>query len=317
MSELSVLDRAAGVNGVAERKPRSGKPKGKAERKPRGNSRKAMRHARRLAALVGGVGVGVLGLSVVHCTESIGMLTGYCGTLLTPMVGVAYKPWRQLSLYANRIEGLSKGDTAPPTASNAGEIFAPYKSKQNEIGIKLERGTLAATLSAFQIKKPSGQLTGATYGVDGEQRNRGLELALFGEAAPELRLTGGFTLIDAELTRTNSAATLGRTPVGVPSSQANLGAEWDAAWLSGFTLTGSVSHTGKQYVNQANTQSIPDWTRLDFGARYRTKVAGKDTVFRASVMNVADRNYWSGVASYGAFVQGAPRTLLLSAAIDL
>lgn len=235
----------------------------------------------------------------------------------TPMVGVAYKAWRQLSLYANRIEGLSKGDTAPPTASNAGEIFAPYKSKQNEIGIKLERGTLAATLSAFQIKKPSGQLTGATYGVDGEQRNRGLELALFGEAAPELRLTGGFTLIDAELTRTNSAATLGRTPVGVPSSQANLGAEWDAAWLSGFTLTGSVSHTGKQYVNQANTQSIPDWTRLDFGARYRTKVAGKDTVFRASVMNVANRNYWSGVASYGAFVQGAPRTLLLSAAIDL
>lgn len=76
MAEVSVLERTAGVNGVVERKQRSGKPKGKAERKPRGNTRKAMRHARRLAALVGGVGVGVLGLSVVHCTESIGRLTG-------------------------------------------------------------------------------------------------------------------------------------------------------------------------------------------------------------------------------------------------
>lgn len=235
----------------------------------------------------------------------------------TPMVGVAYKPWRQLSLYANHIEGLSKGDTAPPTAANAGEIFAPYKSKQNEIGVKLEQGTLAGTLSAFQIKKPSGQLTGTTYGVDGEQRNQGLELALFGQAAPGVRLMGGFTLIDAKLTRTNSAATLGKTPVGVPSSQANLGAEWDTAWVPGLSLTGSVAYTGKQYVNQANTQSIPDWTRLDIGARYRTTVAGKDTVFRASVMNAANRSYWSGVASYGAFVQGAPRTLLLSATIDL
>jgi hypothetical protein len=35
-----------------------------------------MRHARHLAYAVGGVGVGVLSLSVAHCTESIGLLTG-------------------------------------------------------------------------------------------------------------------------------------------------------------------------------------------------------------------------------------------------
>jgi hypothetical protein len=35
-----------------------------------------MRHARRLASAVGAVGVGVLGLSVTHCTGSIGLLTG-------------------------------------------------------------------------------------------------------------------------------------------------------------------------------------------------------------------------------------------------
>jgi iron complex outermembrane recepter protein len=234
----------------------------------------------------------------------------------TPMLGAAFRPWRHVSLYANHIEGLGKGDTAPPTASNAGEIFAPYKSKQNEAGVKVERGTLAATVSAFRITKPSGQLTGSVYAVDGEQRNHGIELAVFGQAARGLRLTGGVTWIDASQTRTGNAATLGKRPVGVAAAQANLAAEWDAP-VAGLTLTGSVPYTGSQYVNQANTQRIGHWTRLDLGARYRLPIAGRETTLRASVVNVTDRRYWSGVASYGAFVQGAPRTVLLSATVDL
>jgi hypothetical protein len=71
MSGLSVVQRAESVNGSVKRLTR--KPKDAS--KPRG-SRKAMKHARRLACTVGAVGVGVLGLSVTHCTESIGLLTG-------------------------------------------------------------------------------------------------------------------------------------------------------------------------------------------------------------------------------------------------
>jgi hypothetical protein len=69
MSGLSVVQRVPSVNGTANR------PARKPQRKPR-STRKAMKHARRLAAAVGAVGVGVLGLSVTHCTESIGLLTG-------------------------------------------------------------------------------------------------------------------------------------------------------------------------------------------------------------------------------------------------
>ena len=163
---------------------------------------------------------------------------------------------------------------------------------------------------------PSGQLTGTVFAVDGEQRNRGVELALAGEAAPGLRLLGGLTLLDADLTQTNSAATLGRTAVGVPSFMANLGAEWDATFLPGVTLTGNVVHTGSQYVDRANTLRVPDWTTVDVGARYRTTVAGRATVFRAQLRNAFDRSYWAGVSQYGSLVQGAPRTLLLSASVD-
>ncbi len=71
MSGLSVVPRAPSVNGTAKRPARKPQLAGK----PRG-ARRRMKHARRLACAVGAVGVGVLSLSVAHCTESIGLLTG-------------------------------------------------------------------------------------------------------------------------------------------------------------------------------------------------------------------------------------------------
>lgn len=53
----------------------------------------------------------------------------YEKSVVTPMLGVVVKPLDDVSLYGNYIEGLSKGDTAPNTASNAGEVFAPYKAR--------------------------------------------------------------------------------------------------------------------------------------------------------------------------------------------
>ncbi|MFW6749160.1 TonB-dependent receptor [Pseudomonas glycinae] len=241
----------------------------------------------------------------------------YDDNATTPLAGVVVKPWEDVSLYYNYVEGLSKGDIAPGTAANSGETFAPYKSKQHEIGVKYEHGTFMTTLALFQIEKPSGEIgAGNVFSVQAEQRNRGVELSMFGEVAPGTRLMGGVTLLDGELTDSATAANRGNKPVGVPDVQANLWAEWDTPWVEGFTLTGGAIYTDSQYVNQANTQELPSWTRIDAGARYATKIEGRPTTFRATVQNVFDREYWSGVASYGAFSPGFPRTLQLSATVD-
>ena len=241
----------------------------------------------------------------------------YDDSATTPLVGVVVKPWEDVSLYYNYVEGLSKGDIAPGTAANSGETFAPYESKQHEIGVKYEHGTFMTTLALFQIEKPSGEIgAGNVFSVQAEQRNRGVELSMFGEVAPGTRLMGGVTLLDGELTDSATAANRGNKPVGVPDVQANLWAEWDTPWIEGFTLTGGAIYTDSQYVNQANTQELDSWTRIDAGARYATKIEGRPTTFRATVQNVFDREYWSGVASYGAFSPGYPRTLQLSATVD-
>jgi hypothetical protein len=74
MSETLHLDRPE-LNGTAKGKRRKTQAPEGTVKQQRGG-RKAVRHAKRLAGVVGGVGVAVLGLSIHHCTESISLLTG-------------------------------------------------------------------------------------------------------------------------------------------------------------------------------------------------------------------------------------------------
>ncbi|MCP2876440.1 hypothetical protein NK905_23865, partial [Salmonella enterica subsp. enterica serovar Typhimurium] len=73
---------------------------------------------------------------------------------------------------------------------------------------------------------------------------------------------------------------------GVPVTTVNLYGEYDLpAWIApGVTLTGRVIHTADVFYDQANTQTVSDWTRVDLGARY-TFVGpnGKPAVLRAMV----------------------------------
>lgn len=235
---------------------------------------------------------------------------------VTPMFSVIFKPRHNLAFYANYIEGLAKGDTAPSIADNAGQVFAPYRTKQYEIGAKLDLGDVLTTISAFQISRPSGQLTNNLYAVDGEQRNRGLEWTFFGAPTEQTRIFGGVTWIDAKLTKTNNAATVGNRAVGVPRTQATLTGEWDMPMLDGLTLSGSVLYGGGQYVDQANTQRIPSWATLDLGARYRIAIDDHSITLRASLRNVFDNHYWSGVSTFNTLAVGEPRTIRLSITAD-
>src|SRR5690606_23070790 len=146
----------------------------------------------------------------------------------TPSLGLVVHATDNAMVYASYIEGLSKGDVAPDTASNAGEMFSPYRSRQYEVGFKVDYGSLNATVSAFQLTRPSGQLNAGVFGVDGRQRNRGLELAVQGEVSQGLRVLAGATWLDAELTRSADPLVRGNRPVGVPRLHAALGVEWDA-----------------------------------------------------------------------------------------
>lgn len=235
-------------------------------------------------------------------------------TKVSPGFGLIVKPWERVSLYANYIEGLSAGPTAPTFAANAGTVFAPIVSEQYEAGVKVDFGGFATTLSAFQITQPNGVINSATnlFGVDGKQRNRGLELNVLGTVAEGVRLLGGIAFIDAEQLKTADGINDGKTAIGVPKRQINLGVEWDTPFVQGLTLGSRVIYTSAQYYDAANTQSIPDWYRIDLAARYALQTRGTPVYIRAALENLLDRNYWASTASQ-ALSLGTPRTFLLSA----
>lgn len=238
----------------------------------------------------------------------------------SPLLAAVYKVNKGLSVYANYVEGLSQGQTAPSTATNRGEMLAPYVSKQKEVGVKFDAGRVGGSVALFSTTKPRAFLNAANlFSTSGKDRHQGIELAVQGEATQGLRLLGGLTWLDAKQLTTGAAATDGQRVIGVPKLQANLGAEWDVPGVPGLAVDGRWVHTGASYVNATNTLRVPGWNRLDVGARYMTEVQGKLVTLRARIDNLTNRNYWASVGGYpgsGYLVVGAPRTLSLSVSVD-
>ncbi len=245
--------------------------------------------------------------------------TSYDESAISPLAGIVFRPRSDVSVYGNFTSGLTRGGTAPIGTANVGEVFAPYKSKQYEMGVKIDRNHLVSGVSVFQIDRPNAITDPLTniYGMDGNQRNRGLELSLAGEAARDLRLMASATFYDATLQRTAGAVNEGNDANGVPKRTFNIGADWDLPWVAGLSLNARGIYTAETPFDVANRLQLRSWSRYDVGARYRTELMGQPVVLRASVENVFNKAYWlssSTLLTVGTVA--APRTVLLSAQFD-
>jgi iron complex outermembrane recepter protein len=250
--------------------------------------------------------------------------SGYDESRVTPIVGLVVRRGEHLSFYGNYAEGLIPGDVAPTLSGgepveNAGETFSPYQAEQYEVGVKYDGGDFGATASVFELTRPSAFVEDNVFTAAGEQRNRGLELSVFGQPLETVRVIGGLTLLDAELTRTQNRQFDGNEAIGVPDTRVNLNVEWDVPAVQNLTLDTRAVYTSSVYADAANTMTVPSWTRFDIGARYSTRLTGREVTLRGRVDNVTDSNDWVSVGGFpGAnyLVLGNPRTFSLSLSVD-
>lgn len=250
---------------------------------------------------------------------------GYDQGRTSPAVGAVWKASKELSVYANYIEGLTQGEVAPATSggvavANAGQALAPYVSKQKEAGLKYDAGTFGGGLAVFSTTRPRAFVNNANvFTASGNDRHDGIELTAFGQPSRGVRVLGGFTWLDARQRSTGATSTDGAHVIGVPRTQATMGGEWDVPAVRGLTLDGRVVYTGTRYADAANTLAVPAWTRLDLGARYMIDMKSQLVTLRARLDNATNRNYWASVGGYpgaGYLMVGAPRTLTVSASVD-
>ncbi|MPZ35682.1 MAG: TonB-dependent siderophore receptor [Rhodospirillales bacterium] len=249
--------------------------------------------------------------------------SSYEQNALSPSVALVIRPWRQISFYGNFIQGLQQGTIVGAAFANAGEIFPPFKSTQYEAGVKVDWGKFTTTASLFQITQPSILTNTATNTQfpGGLQRNRGLELNFFGEPIEGVRLLGGAMFLDAVLAQTQRGATDGWIAPFSPNLQLRIAGEWDLPFVRGLTVNGRVSYTGSQYIDTTwPRRSLPDWTRVDIGARYvfdtDRSPTGNPIALRFNVENLFDTNYWAGGSGATTLFLGMPRTFRVSLTAD-
>lgn len=248
-------------------------------------------------------------------------LDQYDDDAVTPTLGVLYRLTPSISVYANYIEGLVRGDTAGQTVpgsgapvANAGESLKPYKTKQEEIGVKFDHDNkLGGSVSVFRSRKPiAGYNANNEFKVVDDQDNTGLELMAYGKPTRNLTVLGGVSLLDADVD--------GDKAIGSPDTQASFNLEYRLPQLPDLALDGRVLYTSSQYADADNTQKVDSWTRLDLGARYLIMLS--DSTFltlRGRVENVTGEDYWASAGGYpGAsyLTIGAPRTVLVSATLN-
>ena len=247
--------------------------------------------------------------------------TTYDETAFTPTFGIVHKLNDRVSVYANYAQGLSLGDTAPSGTENAGETFAPYKTTQYEVGAKFDFGKIATTISAFTMKNPSFITTDDNYyALAGEQRNRGIELSVFGEPREGTRILGGITFMDAKYITLAStyAGYEGNQATGVPRWSGVIGVEQDIKSVEGLSVNTRLTYNGKAYVNMANTLATSPWVRWDLGARYKFTWDKTPLTVRANVYNVLDTVKWHALqgSTTNAIYLGKGRTFTLSISAD-
>ena len=240
------------------------------------------------------------------------------GARVTPVAGLVFKLARQLSFFGSYIEGLVAGDVAPASyvdaegarqaVANANQAFKPYRTRQGEIGVKVDTGHLGGTVSVFESSKPNYGLDGARFELVSRQRNRGAEISVYGEALPGVRVLGGASVLDARLQ--------GRGVIGAPKSQFNLGVDFDVPSVEGLALDVRALHTARQFADAANSEVVPRWMRLDVGGRYAFDAGVHEITLRAGIDNLTNRRYWASAGGYpgqGYLTLGAPRTFVASA----
>lgn len=244
-----------------------------------------------------------------------GALTAsYPANKTTPTIALMFKPAADTTLYASYVEALEQAASAPTTAVNANQTFAPIKSKQTEAGVKTERSWWNATASLFHIER-GAQYTNAAnvYVADGQSKYNGLELNSVVQAAKNVSIEGGIMLLDAKL-EDAAPGYSGKRAVGAPRRQASIQATWREV-LPGLALHAGTQYLGQLPVDAANINTLPAYTLFDAGFNYRHRYFGKMISVRANISNIANRKYWTYYQE-GYLNIGAPRTASVNVRVD-
>lgn len=231
--------------------------------------------------------------------------------ITTWQLGATYDLSHSHSLYGGVNTGYDL-ENIIGTRSRTGAPLAPETAKQAEIGLRGRLKGLRYSISAFDIKRQNvttpDPIDPDFSSQTGEVTIKGLEVE--GRLTPtkNLSLTGGFALMDGEVTRSNDGDEGALWP-DTPKFQATLQASY--ALPKGFDLRLYGNHVGERALATASALRLKSYTTVDLGVGYHAKDWQADLV----VSNLFDALYYTPAGAHqgqATFVYpGDPRAVSL------
>jgi iron complex outermembrane receptor protein len=249
--------------------------------------------------------------------------SGYQTNGVSPSASLVFKPAPNMSVYGTVASSLQQGDIASTTAANPGQTLAPYRSAQQEVGVKIALNQIDVSTAVFRLDRPFAitDPVDNVFKIAGDQINYGTELTIAGRLSDRLITSSGVTLLDTNVTKTGNPATDGQHFVGIPAYRSNVMAEYRLPVASPTFVNVNWQFVGRRPIDDINSLYTPSYNVLDLGVRYARPIAGKLTTWRFNLNNVTDTHYWStlgpgnitgtNVGSYTAHL-GSPRTIAAS-----
>lgn len=210
--------------------------------------------------------------------------------VISPRIGLVYKPKRNVSLYGSYSEGYEI-NSPDIFAQNYLEFSTPPAtlSSQTEVGTKLNllKDNLGISLSVFQINKrnPYGFVylnpedpNYDEYNVyyQGHHRSQGIEIDIDGKIYKTLSLTAGFAYTDATIITDPGYETGNRLP-NAPQYTGNVWLNFEPMQkLKGLTLGSGVYYKDKFFSGIDNNPDleIPASYTIDAAIGYKYKQFG-------------------------------------------
>ena len=210
----------------------------------------------------------------------------------------------RLALYAGYTRGLEESGLAPVNAANRNEALPAIRTRQVDGGVRWALpGGMKLVAGVFDVAKPYFNTDERNvFNVLGDVRHRGAEISLAGNPTERLSLVAGAVLMRPRVTGAAvDDGRVGARPLNQPERTLRGNAEYRPAFAPGFSVDLAVANVGRRYASRDNTVTVPSYTLVDLGARYRFRIGKAPATFRLQMQNVRDVFAWNivGSNSYG------------------
>ncbi|SFH81817.1 TonB-dependent siderophore receptor [Modicisalibacter xianhensis] len=188
--------------------------------------------------------------------------------------------------------------TPNATTDENGDLLEPTEGEQVEAGLKYQpAGTQDRySIALFHITQENVSTKDPNesfYRAVGEIESQGVELESHTQLTDNLSLQASYTYTDVTYVETEDD-TEGNTANQVPRHQASVWVNYgfDRGSLAGLETGLGVRHYADIWVDEANTETLPDYTLVDAMLGYDFSQVGLEGVSaRVNVHNLLDKEY--------------------------